>query len=99
MLADATVAVAEAARDVVEARAAKMLLRAQVAGTIAIDPRSVGLAARRRKRGRSVVDRSRSASRFPFPRERFCKDYRDRATISHLWSGPLWTPSTLSEAD
>jgi HlyD family secretion protein len=36
-LADATVAAAEAARDVVEARAAKMLLRAPVAGTIAIE--------------------------------------------------------------
>ncbi len=36
-LADATVAASEAARDVVEARAAKMLLRAPVAGTIAIE--------------------------------------------------------------
>jgi len=35
-LANATVAAAEAARDVVEARAVKMLLRAPVAGTIAI---------------------------------------------------------------
>ena len=35
-LADATVAAAEAARDVVEARAAKMLIRAPVAGTVAI---------------------------------------------------------------
>jgi hypothetical protein len=51
MLADATVAVAEAARDVVEARAAKMLLRAQVAGTIAIDPRSVGLAGSTKEAG------------------------------------------------
>ena len=36
-LADATLAAAEAARDVVEARAAKMLLRAPAAGTIAIE--------------------------------------------------------------
>jgi HlyD family secretion protein len=36
-LADATLAASEAARDVVEARAAKMLLRAPVAGTIAIE--------------------------------------------------------------
>lgn len=36
-LADATLAAAEAARDVVEARAAKMLLRAPVTGTIAIE--------------------------------------------------------------
>jgi HlyD family secretion protein len=36
-LASATVAAAEAARDVVEARAAKMLLRAPVAGTIALE--------------------------------------------------------------
>ena len=36
-LADATLAASKAARDVVEARAAKMLLRAPVAGTIAIE--------------------------------------------------------------
>lgn len=41
-LADATVAAAEAARDVVEARAAKMLLRAPVAGTIAIEAAEPG---------------------------------------------------------
>jgi HlyD family secretion protein len=35
--ADATVAAAEAARDVIEARAAKMLLRAPAAGTVAIE--------------------------------------------------------------
>lgn len=41
-LADATVAAAEAARDVVEARAAKMLLRAPAAGVIAILASEVG---------------------------------------------------------
>jgi HlyD family secretion protein len=41
-LADATVGAAEAARDVVEARAAKMLLRAPAAGTIAILATEIG---------------------------------------------------------
>jgi HlyD family secretion protein len=41
-LADATVAAAEAARDVVEARAAKMMLRAPSSGVIAILPAEVG---------------------------------------------------------
>ncbi len=41
-LADATLAAAEAARDVVEARSAKMLLRAPVAGTIAIEAAEPG---------------------------------------------------------
>ena len=41
-LADATVSLAEAARDVVEARAAKMLLRAPASGTIAILAAEVG---------------------------------------------------------
>ncbi len=41
-LADATLAAAEAARDVVEARAAKMLLRAPAAGTIAIEAAEPG---------------------------------------------------------
>ncbi len=41
-LADATVGAAEAARDVVEARAAKMLLRAPASGTIAILAAEVG---------------------------------------------------------
>jgi HlyD family secretion protein len=41
-LADATVAAAEAARDVIEARAAKMLLRAPASGTIAILAAEVG---------------------------------------------------------
>ena len=42
MVADATLAASEAARDVVEARAAKMLLRAPVAGTIAIEAAEPG---------------------------------------------------------
>jgi HlyD family secretion protein len=42
MLADATLAASEAARDVVEARASKMLLRAPVAGTIAIEAAEPG---------------------------------------------------------
>jgi HlyD family secretion protein len=42
MLADATLAASEAARDVVEARAAKMLLRAPVTGTIAIEAAEPG---------------------------------------------------------
>jgi HlyD family secretion protein len=41
-LADATVRAAEAARDVVEARAAKMLLRAPASGTIAILATEIG---------------------------------------------------------
>ncbi len=41
-LADATLAASEAARDVVEAHAAKMLLRAPVAGTIAIEAAEPG---------------------------------------------------------
>ena len=41
-LADATLAASEAARDVVEARASKMLLRAPVAGTIAIEAAEPG---------------------------------------------------------
>ena len=41
-LADATLAASEAARDVVEARAARMLLRAPVAGTIAIEAAEPG---------------------------------------------------------
>jgi HlyD family secretion protein len=41
-LADATLAASEAARNVVEARAAKMLLRAPVAGTIAIEAAEPG---------------------------------------------------------
>ena len=41
-LADATVAAAEAARDVVEARAAKMLLRAPASGVIAILAAEIG---------------------------------------------------------
>lgn len=41
-LADATVGLAEAARDVIEARAAKMLLRAPAPGTIAIQAVEVG---------------------------------------------------------
>ena len=41
-LADATVVAAEAARDVVEARAAKMLLHAPAAGTVAILVAEVG---------------------------------------------------------
>jgi multidrug resistance efflux pump len=41
-LADATVAAAEAARHVVEARAAKMLLRAPSSGVIAIPPVEIG---------------------------------------------------------
>ena len=41
-LADATLAAAEAARDVVEARAAKMLLRAPMGGTIAIEAAEPG---------------------------------------------------------
>lgn len=41
-LADATVATAESARDVVEARAAKMLLRAPTAGVVAILASEVG---------------------------------------------------------
>jgi HlyD family secretion protein len=42
MLADATLAASAAARDVVEARASKMLLRAPVAGTIAIEAAEPG---------------------------------------------------------
>jgi HlyD family secretion protein len=42
MLADATLAASEAASDVVEARASKMLLRAPVAGTIAIEAAEPG---------------------------------------------------------
>jgi HlyD family secretion protein len=41
-LADATLAASETARDVVEARAAKMLLRAPMAGTIAIEAAEPG---------------------------------------------------------
>jgi HlyD family secretion protein len=41
-LADATVAAAEAARDVIQARAAKMLLRAPASGTVAILAPEVG---------------------------------------------------------
>ena len=42
MFADATLAASEAARDVVEARASKMLLRAPVFGTIAIEAAESG---------------------------------------------------------